>query len=99
MCTMLPGTHGKWQPMQKNVDLLFRNGEIGAENDTARSALTATSGQPGPVAIVHALGPAAEGTKRTSTTTESPGASVCGPPPETSVKSVQLATTFRRTGA
>src|SRR5438477_9308402 len=55
--TMLLGVHGTWQPLQRKVVVLFKMGSICAANDTlAASPLTATSGQPGPVAMVHAMG-------------------------------------------
>src|ERR1043166_749076 len=73
---------------------------MSAANDTlVASPLTATSGQPGPVAMLHAMCPPTAGAKPTPTTSESPGASVCGPPPLVTVKSPQLETTFKTTAA
>src|SRR5947208_3262081 len=69
-------------------------------NDTlVASPVTRTSGQPGPVAMVHAKWPPAAGAKLIVTARESPGDSVRAPPPSVTVKSAQLATTSRITGA
>src|SRR5689334_13833708 len=86
----------KWQP---SAHVVVSVGRMSLANDTlVAKPCTRTSGQPGPTAIEHEIGPPADGANCTPTMSVPPGASVDGPPPATTVKSPQFGTTSTISG-
>src|SRR6185503_12003947 len=95
--TIWLGCDQTWQLKQPRA---LKIGRMSLANDTLLAKpCTRISGQPGPTAIAHEICPPTVGTNCTPTGSVPPGSNVEGPPPATTVKSPQVGTTFRISGA